>query len=308
MVRDAGLREGHEAELQVGILVVVSLVVLAAGVLWISGADLGGDAEPLYAVTTDAGAVASGDPVTYLGVEVGSVDRVTIQGERVVVTMRVQVSRLDSLPSDTRATIRPSGFLGGSVVALQAGTAPRLLRAGDTIQASTVPQLQSVAADVGQQADDVMRRAGTLLSEGAIRDVHRSAEGMAATMARLREMVDRQQGSVSNLLAHLEDVSARLDTATADGRLDSTVANLDSMMSRLRRTSDELERSSESLSSVLGKMDRGEGTLGKLANDDRLYETAVDAATRIRGAAEELTALTRDLRENPGRYLKVSIF
>ncbi len=306
MVRDAGLREGHRAELQVGILVVVSLVVLAAGVLWISGTDLGAEVTPLHAVTSDAGAVASGDPVTYLGVEVGTVSRVTIDGRRVVVDLEVR--RMDSLPADTRATIRPSGFLGGSVVQLNPGSAPELLRAGDTIQASTVPELQNVAASVGDRAGEVMDRAGTLLSEAAVEDVHRSAEGMAATMARLREMVDEQQGSVTRLTEHLRQVSSRLDTATADGRLDSTVANLDSLMAGLRRSSRELEASSESLNSLLGKMDRGEGTLGKLANDDRLYERAVDAATRIRDVSEELTALTRDLRENPGRYLKVSIF
>lgn len=306
MVRDAGLREGHRAELQVGILVVVSLVVLAAGVLWISGTDLGAEVTPLHAVTSDAGAVASGDPVTYLGVEVGAVSRVTIDGRRVVVDLEVR--RMDSLPVDTRATIRPSGFLGGSVVQLNPGTAPELLQAGDTIQASTVPELQNVAASVGDRAGEVMDRAGALLSEAAVEDVHRSAEGMAATMARLREMVDEQQGSVTRLTEHLRQVSSRLDTATADGELDRTVANLDSLMAGLRRSSRELEASSESLNSLLGKMDRGEGTLGKLANDDRLYERAVDAATRIRDVSEELTALTRDLRENPGRYLKVSIF
>jgi phospholipid/cholesterol/gamma-HCH transport system substrate-binding protein len=306
MVRDAGLREGHRAELQVGILVVVSLVVLAAGVLWISGTDLGAEVTPLHAVTSDAGAVASGDPVTYLGVEVGTVSRVTIDGRRVVVDLEVR--RMDSLPVDTRATIRPSGFLGGSVVQLDPGSAPELLQAGDTIQASTVPELQNVAARVGDRAGEVMDRAGALLSEAAVRDVHRSAEGMAATMARLREMVDEQQGSVTRLTEHLRQVSSRLDTATDDGELDRTVANLDSLMAGLRRSSRELEASSESLNSLLGKMDRGEGTLGKLANDDRLYERAVDAATRIRDVSEELTALTRDLRENPGRYLKVSIF
>lgn len=306
MVRDAGLREGHEAELQVGLLVVVSLVVLAAGVLWISGADLGGDAMPVYAVTTDAGAIASGDPVVYLGVEVGSVSRVTVDGRRVVIGMEVR--GMDSLPADTRATIRPSGFLGGSVVELDPGSAPELLGAGDTLQASTIPELQTVAARVGEQASDVLRRSGRLLSDPAIADVHRAADQMALTMGRLREMVDRQQGSVTRLLNHLERVSSRLDTATGDGELRRTAENLDSLMAGLRRSSEELETSSQSLSSILGRMDRGEGTLGKLSSDDRLYERAVDAATRLRDVSEELTALTRDLRENPGRYLKVSIF
>jgi len=48
-------------------------------------------------------------------------------------------------------------------------------------------------------------------------------------------------------------------------------------------------------------MDRGEGTLGKMASDTLLYRNLNETLT-------SLTALMTDLRERPGRYLTVKVF
>ena len=55
------------------------------------------------------------------------------------------------------------------------------------------------------------------------------------------------------------------------------------------------------LQSITGKVDRGEGTLGKLINDDRLY---LDAHASI----DSLRALLTDIKKNPKRYLSVHVF
>jgi phospholipid/cholesterol/gamma-HCH transport system substrate-binding protein len=48
-------------------------------------------------------------------------------------------------------------------------------------------------------------------------------------------------------------------------------------------------------------MDRGEGTLGRMATDTLLY-------SNLNATLKSLTELLTDLKERPGRYLTVKVF
>jgi phospholipid/cholesterol/gamma-HCH transport system substrate-binding protein len=51
----------------------------------------------------------------------------------------------------------------------------------------------------------------------------------------------------------------------------------------------------------MGKINRGQGSLGRLVNDSTFYQTS-DSLMR------ELLALVTDIRKNPRRYVNVRIF
>lgn len=308
-MRDAGLRDRHQAEMQVGALVIVSLLVLFGGVLWISGVSLvGADKITVYARSEDAARVKTGDVVLYRGVQTGSVSGVQVVDGGVVLTLTLRTEKTGDLPADSRAILQPGGFLGTQQVQIVAGEASRPLRSGDTIAARPAPEITEVASSLGSEASTVLDRTRSLLSERTVNSVERGTERFAGTMEELHELVREEQGSLRRLISHLDSVSARLEESSDGPRLERTVANLDTLTARLKETSGELEESSSSLSSILGKMDRGKGSLGKLVNDDRLYERARDAVTNLQRASEEIAALTADIRERPGRYLKLSVF
>jgi len=307
-MRDAGVRDRHRAELQVGALVIVSLLVLFGGVLWISGVSLVGDDTTIYARAEDAAQVKTGDVVLYRGVRMGSVSGVRIEDGSVLLTMSLNADQAAGLPADSRAVLQPGGFLGTQQVRIVAGEASAALRSGDTISARPAPELTQVASSLSSEASGVLSRTRRLLSESTVESVERSTEDFAGTMDRIHELVREEQGSLQRLISHLDSVTARLESASEGPRLERTVASLDTLTARLKTTSSELEESSTSLSSILEKMDRGEGTLGKLVNDDRLYERARDAVVNLQRASEELASLTADIRRRPDRYLKVSLF
>jgi phospholipid/cholesterol/gamma-HCH transport system substrate-binding protein len=70
---------------------------------------------------------------------------------------------------------------------------------------------------------------------------------------------------------------------------------------QVERIAGRMDRSSESLQDILANVRQGKGTLGRLAYDDRLYED-------LDSLAINLNLLVKDLRENPGRYVNVSVF
>jgi len=78
---------------------------------------------------------------------------------------------------------------------------------------------------------------------------------------------------------------------------------------------DNLNTGSKYLASILSRVDQGQGTVGALVHDDELARELKDAITKLKtlavemdGLSVELKALTKDIRDNPKKYFKFSIF
>ena len=124
-------------------------------------------------------------------------------------------------------------------------------------------------------------------------------------------MVRRERETLHELLSNLERTSDQLAGATAGPELERAVSRLDSLTARFSRAGSGLDSASHSLASVLDKMDRGTGTLGRLVNDEALYDRVTAAMENLQAASEEVALLSQDLRRNPERYLrglKFSVF
>src|SRR5204862_7330189 len=102
-------------------------------------------------------------------------------------------------------------------------------------------------------------------------------------------------------LAARERVMQRLATLLGASKVEKSGARLDPLSANLTQLPTRLADATGSLKRVLDRMDRGEGTLGKMASDTMLYRNLNETLT-------SLTALLKDLRERPGRYINVKVF
>lgn len=308
-MRDPGLREHARAELQVGILVLVAVLVTIVGVFYLTGTKVGGHELQLHGVTSEAGEMTSGSRVYLLGVDVGSVADLRLDGLRVLVDLSLDFD--GGLPADTRGIIRASGFLGSQRIDLIPGKSAEALASGDTIQLDREADLQSLAGDLGDETTLILKRIRDALSEETVGDIRASSSAMAAAMRQLESLVSSQRETIHQLLANLEATTGQLAKATEGPELDRAVARLDSLSDRLNSAGAGLDSSSTSLASILDRLDAGKGTLGKLLTDENLYEDVRDAVSNLQGATEEIAMLMKDVRERPDRYLKglkISVF
>lgn len=301
-MRDPGLREDRSTEIKVGAVVLFATVALIVGLFWITDTDLTPSGIHVYGVTEDAGQVTSGARVFLLGVDVGSVESVELRQDRVLIGLRVDPGR--TLPADTRGVIHPPGFLGGQRVDLLPGQADDRLREGDTLSLAGAPGLQEVAGELGSDASEVMERARRVLSEETVSDVRRSSALLAESVRDVHELVESQRQDIDALMTGMRRTSENLAGATSGPELERTLARLDSLSGRLNRAGEGLDASSRSLASILEKVDGGEGSLGRMVNDDGLYEEAAAALSNLRIATEEIGLLSRDIRDQPDRYLR----
>ena len=80
------------------------------------------------------------------------------------------------------------------------------------------------------------------------------------------------------------------------------------MSNQLKLMLNNLQSSTTSLGNILTRLDRGEGSMGRLLHDENLYGNMNRMLVNIDRFVSNLDELVVDLKANPERYVKVEIF
>ena len=105
-------------------------------------------------------------------------------------------------------------------------------------------------------------------------------------------------------MSNLESITANLkkNNEHLAGILKNTEQLTDSLANmQLASTVNALETTVEGLNVIMDRVNSGEGSLGKMIQDPAVYDN-LNAATR------ELEELLYDIKINPSRYVRVSVF
>ena len=294
-------------EVQVGIFVLAGIVAVLAALFMLTDP---GTFRGRYTVQTavqDAGGIRKRDAVQLRGVNIGRVHGLELRGSEVVLTLELEGDY--RVPADSRVRLTERGLLGEKVAEILPGRSQAMVRDGAVLRsvegeeaaAGGLGGLSETAQNVGTRADDVLARAQLLLSQENVGAVGSSARELQTVMAELAALAAEQRRELSGVSASLRRSAQGIEGAATQPELARAIARTDSLTARLDAASASLGQASTSLASVIGRIDRGEGTLGKLSTDDALYRN-------LNTAVANLSQLTEDIRANPRKYLSVSVF
>lgn len=302
-------------EVKIGVFAVVMLGCLWGGIRFLSGIDIFSRNVPYYVAYPEIGGIQTATPVTIQGVKVGTVTAIDFDPSvsRDVV-LQLTVRRSFRIPSDSKARIYSDGIMGGKAIAIEMGDSPQPLSKGDTL--------------VAAETRDMLAAAGTELADVKER-LTRVMDNLAVTLENVNTLLADNKGNIDGMLTHLNSISGNMDAVLAaeKGSLRATIDNIgrfstalgenserfSSMIANLDRFSQQLTEAdidslSQGLRATLSELNRtvsrineGEGTVGKLMNDPRLYES-------LETASANLAALLEDLKSHPKRYVHFSLF
>lgn len=290
----------QKLEIWIGLLAIVCSIILGWGYFWLTGQPLGERGYNVTVILEDAGGLERGDRVHMSGVEVGVVRSVRLESaDRIVV--QLWLHRDLRIPQDTRALLQAVGVFGDVIVTLEPGTSGTLASRGDTLEFGRAPSLMDLAGNLGEQAEALLIKIDRLLADSTIDQVHGSVAALPGTVRGLEQLVSESSDEFTALSQSLRATAESLEETLEGAEIEELVADMRQLATTASETAASLSQSAESLRSIADKIDRGEGTLGLLVNDPGLYED-------LRAAAQNAALLTQDIRENPARYLKVSVF
>jgi phospholipid/cholesterol/gamma-HCH transport system substrate-binding protein len=331
-------------ELLVGFTILFALAVVVGGALWLSERQLGQGGQEYVARFNTVGGLSAGSPVVLRGVQVGRVQEIRLaEGDWVEAVLSVYP---DVVIQGSPAVIAASASLFGewqaSIVSRDSPdiSDPNVLRdlelaaaqGDDAWPGATLPDIGQLTAQAGRIASDIgafSNRIQTAFDDEAVVHLQSSIRDFGQVAERINEFADQQtsilgdvadnvrvtSNVVTSTAEMLQRIMSRLDTATAEGELDSILRNASQVSADLRLAMEEfrdfvamvnenttsIDRIIAGADTVFSRLTEGTGTVARLVSDSTLYvETSL--------AIQELRALLADIKENPRKYFKFSVF
>lgn len=311
-------------EVKTGIVVTLGIAAFIFGFNFLKGKNIFSDQKTLYAVYPDVGGLVEANPVMINGYRVGQVTDINFMPDktgRVIVTFFVKSGSL-KLPNNSIARIISSDILGSKAIELSLGNSEVNASSGDTlvaeVQATLSEQVDAQVRPLKEKAekligsiDSVMIVVQAVLDKGT-RDnltksfvsIRNSIATFEKTAIRLDNMVAEEKEKLSRIFTHLEHITKTF--AENKKEMDMVIKNFSSISDSIAKANitATINNTNETLARIAGileKVERGEGSLGKLVNSDSLHDALV-------AATKELDAMFEDIQENPGSYVHLSVF
>ena len=299
-LRAAAPQDVRRHDLRVGVFVLAGILgAVIALFLMTDPATLRGR-YLLVTEVEDAGGIRRGDSVLMHGVNIGRIRGFSMTpGGQIDIIMEIDGDW--EIPEDSYTRLAGAGLFGGRTMEIIMGTSDQIVEPMDTLlglggQSGGV--IESAEA-LGQTAEDVLSQVRKLLDDTMVGTVRTSAIELQALIEQLHAIAGVQREQLAALTASLGRSAAGIEAAGPD--VERILTRSDSALVALNRTSVTLERAVGSLDVVLARVEAGEGTLGRLSQDDSLYVSLNHAAVAI-------GALAEDIQANPRKYVNLEIF
>ena len=321
----------------VGVVIVGTVALTVAGTLWLQGTRLGQYRETLEVVSVQVGQITPGNNVKYRGVDVGRVGAIAIEPGGELVRIELLLEQPVALPDDPVVILSPQSLFGDWEAEIQSRNA---LPYGDyptppapgMLPGYALPDISelTVMADrIATNLADLTDRFGVAFSTETAERISSMIANIEDVTTALSELVSQQAASFTEVTDGVQEATDEVASAADQVRgtfemaerllggaaVDSTLANLSVISRNVRTLSEELGETNAEirsmavridstfarLESVAATLDTGDGTAGRLLRDTTI-------AAEVEELLAELGALLQDIRENPNRYVRISIF
>lgn len=292
-------------EIRVGLVVVIAALIFLSSLLWVKDYRLNHHRYELTVIFPTVGGLTAGDPVHVAGVSKGQVKEVQLRATDVQVTISLDGDV--QLTDDSQISIQSVGLIGEKFVAIEPGSGPVRLSRNQPIVGQYQAGMPELMGEVGELLRQIKGLANTIHetigNPKARASIQESLENIRKFSKVLADLLDQQEGDLTMALRDLRSASRSFRELVEANR-----SRMDSTMDRFHRASVDLGQLTQQLSEVSAtfkriadKIERGEGTLGELVQDETLYRD-------IKKTVKSLDELILDIKEHPKRYLRLEIF
>lgn len=284
----------------VGAVVLIAVGAFIAGTLWLRGKSPGGDA--IYVVYSDVQTLKDASSVRISGAQVGRVDGIDyVAPGRVVVGLKLDRHNHIVVTSTATAVVTAVGVLGDYMIVLDPGKGRPLAR-GDTIQGSIASGVMDRLGNIALKASETMTRLNAMFDTQLVVDLRHTIGSARHFMDYLADQRNGPTSQVNPTLVALQKATARLDSTVAQIDARQLQSRVDSTISSAGNAANRVAALSQRADSLMTRIQRNDGSLGRLMNDTTLY-------VNLTRTMQALTDLLNEIKKNPGKIgVTVKIF
>lgn len=315
----------YTKEIKVGLFAIVGITLLILGFNFLKGFNPLSGYNKYFIVYNNVSGIVKSSQVTINGLKVGQVESIGMltEGDPTHLLVTIIMESSIQLPKGTTATISSQGLLASTDIVI-VPVAPNgvILGNKDTLVAgyeeSITTSIQKIVTPLKEKSEqvlatldrvlismnDVFDSTGTQKLASGINDFSGTLHNMRNITGRFDKLTAEEYDKLKGMLVNMESITHNLknNNEAINKALKNVARITDSLAaSDLTLTINHTRDVMKEFSTTLDKVNRGQGSLGKMANDDSLYNN-------INKTSTELTALMKDMQEYPGRYFTISVF
>lgn len=296
-------------EIKTGILAIGAILLLIFGYSFLKGTNLFENHREFFVKYQNVEGLAIAAPVTINGLTVGKVQNISFANEKGILVVKFSVEKDFDFSKNSIVRIYSTGLIGGKSLGIfPQYDAANIAKSGDTlvgdIEDGMLTAVTKALGPLEKKVGNTLATVDTLLHN--VNDIvdENTRENLKEAIINLNKTLTSFSG-VSENLNHI--------LATNTGKLDNTFTNLDKTADNLGRLTDslaqletgklvaDLQNVVDKMNGIVSGVNNGEGSIGKLLKDDKLYEN-------LEGASRQLEQLLQDVKLNPKRYVHISVF
>lgn len=300
-----------------------ALLIFIMGFNFLKGKDVF-NRERIFVVEYDeVNGLVKSNPVVIKGLRVGQVRDIYFNPSmngKLVVTLAITTNL--PIPKNSIARIYSSDLMGSKAVDLQLGNSDILLKHNDTLQSAIETSLME---EVNAQVLPLKNKAESLLSSidslvvivqailsdnardnimGSLQSVTSTIKNLENTTGTIDSFVTSQQSRLSSILYNIELITRNIEQNNSE--INRSIRNLAIITDSLAKADipgavKNADAALSELNLLLANINKGEGTVGQMMKNDTLYQ-------QLEQSAEALRKLLEDVKTNPKRYVKFSVF
>jgi phospholipid/cholesterol/gamma-HCH transport system substrate-binding protein len=311
-------------EFKIGLVVTASIGLFIWGFNFLKGSNLFSHKYVLYAVYPKIDGLIEANPLLVNGYKIGQVSEISLTkvNGQYQVLVKFLLTEEVQIPKHSVAKAVSSDLLGSKAVEILYSKETEFVQSGDTLYSDTEEGLKSA---VSKQLAPLQVKAEGLLSsidsvmtivqfvlnnktrdnlDKSFESIKKAIQSLEQTAYKLDDLMATEKVKISAILTKFNTLAGMLEKNT--GRIDNIIGNFSNLSdslskSQLKSAILEADKTLAELNILVAQINAGQGTLGKLAKNDSLYNN-------LNKASDDLDKLMKDLRINPERYIHFSVF
>jgi phospholipid/cholesterol/gamma-HCH transport system substrate-binding protein len=273
-------------ETRLGIFVALAVIAAVLILETLGGVEHFRRGDQISALFNTVQELKTGDRVKMAGVEVGRVEKITLDKTNNKVRVLMKIRPHVGVKTDSVATVKFTGLLGQNFVAVDFGSpnAPEV-SSGAILGTAEQPDLSEMMKKIDDVATGVEKITGSF-----------SGDKIENLLGPFTDFLKANKGPLTAPIANLSSISSQISLGKGTiGRLiyeeelynslSSTVTNL---QDTLQGTATEIKATLADARKVVDQINSGQGTIGKLIKDDTLYRETTATMTNAREILEKV--------------------
>jgi phospholipid/cholesterol/gamma-HCH transport system substrate-binding protein len=296
-------------EIKAAFFVLSTILLFIFGFNFLKGSSLLDKQKTIYAVYDEVDGLLVGANVMINGLSIGNVTELDFLPNSTKILVTLKVKDKLNFSSKSTASIYETGVLGGLAISIEPiFERESIVKTGDTLSSSVRPGLTEL---INRQIEPLSRQL-----QSTITSVDSIFTGASNVLNRqTQEEIKESINVLTSAIKSINNSSIIIEeTLTAkSSQINKTIDNFEKISSNLSEVSDELnsfglsnllsnlEVSVDGISSIVDKLDSDKSTIGKLINEDEVYNN-------LNSSIESLNSLISDIKANPKKYVHFSVF